>query len=135
MFKKLAILLFISVYLPVFAAQTTPVFTSHEKPIIVTPGNPTFNITVPSNPSTGYSWKLAGYDKFIFEPVSHKYIAPSNTKLMGAPGYEIWTFKAIYPTTYKFRVNQVGHVRLQYVRPWEKKNAPVTSFVVILKKK
>lgn len=135
MFKKLAIFLFISVCLPVFATQTAPVFTSHKKPIIVTPGNPVFNITVPSNPSTGYSWKLADYDKFIFEPVSHKYVAPSNKKLMGAPGYEIWTFKAIYPTTYKFRVNQVGHVRLEYARPWEKKNAPVTSFVVILKKK
>ncbi|GEM_PF-1090015 len=118
-----------------FAADNAPVFSSPKNKIVVTEQNPEFTITLKSNPTTGYSWDVAKIDDLIFKNTGHKYVAP-NTKLMGASGYEVWTFKAIYPTTYKFRVNQVGHVVMEYKRPWEKNEKPtvVEHFMIVLKK-
>lgn len=35
---------------------------------------------------------------------------------MGAPGYEVWEFKA---KAGNYRVVQVGHIVMEYARPWE----------------
>ena len=119
-----------------FADNSTPVFSSPKNKIIVTPEQPEFTIILKSNPTTGFSWKIATIDSSMFTNLGHQYIAP-NTKVMGAPGYEVWKFKAIYPTTHAFAVNQVGHVVMEYKRPWtkDKKETTVYHFTVVMKKK
>ncbi len=113
-----------------FSAENTPVFNSPQDKIIVSQKNPVFTITLQSNPTTGFSWKLNSYDKGLVTFVGHKYVAPQNKKLMGAPGYETWTFKA---NKGDYRVNQVGHVKMEYARPWTKEGATVKSFIVVVK--
>ena len=140
MLKKIIIISTLLFSVSIFATETTtninkpPIFTPHKTPIIVTQKNPEFTITLKSNRTTGFSWGVKKIDSKMMTLVCHKYVAPQDKKLVGAPGYEEWTFKAIYPTTYKFAVNQVGHVVMQYARPWTKKEATTTSFVVVLKK-
>lgn len=135
-FKKFLLLATLIFSFSAFAANGVQEFSSPKNKIVVTPDHPEFTITLKSNATTGYSWDIAKMDSLIFKNTSHKYVAP-NTKLMGASGYEVWTFKAIYPATSKFAVNQVGHVVMEYKRPWMKneKSAIVQHFTIVLKKK
>jgi inhibitor of cysteine peptidase len=75
-----------------------------------------FNITLASNATTGYHWELAArLDEAVVKLVTSEYKAPE-TRMLGAGGQEIWTFKAVS------RGQTV--VSLKYVRPWEKDVAP-----------
>ena len=85
-----------------------------------------FTVTLASNASTGYHWELAEpLDESMVKLVTSKYQTPE-TRMLGATGKEIWTFRA------------VGQgetvVNLKYVRPWEKDIAPVktTSHLVTI---
>src|SRR3989338_3132934 len=108
--------------------NTTPQFTTRQKPIVVSQER-TFTITLQSNPTTGFSWKLVSYDKNLMAFVGHRYYPPTNKKLMGAPGYEVWTFQA---NKGNYAINVVGHVRMTYARSWEKTKTPLVSFMVVV---
>jgi len=84
-----------------------------------------FTIRMESNPTTGYGWQLSkALDNQIIM-VTNAFIPP-DSKLMGAGGHEVWTFKAISE-------GQV-EISMQYVRPWEKDQAARTNvFTVIVK--
>ncbi len=94
----------------------------NDKTEMEVPAGREFTITLASNPTTGYSWQLAGApDEKIAKLVGSKFNAPQ-TDLVGAPGEEVWTFTAVAPgkTTLTFH----------YVRPWEKGIPPVEENVV-----
>ncbi len=79
----------------------------------------TIVLTLESNATTGYSWQLADpIDTKVVELISDNYLAPQ-TGLVGAGGVEEWTFKAIGKGKAK--------IKLEYVRPWEKDQAPVET--------
>ena len=65
-----------------------------------------------SNQTTGFQWtedaKIS--DTSILQQVEHKYTAPG-TDMPGAPGEEVWTFKAMKAGTCT--------VAMEYSRPWE----------------
>ena len=87
-----------------------------------------FTITMESNPTTGYSWQVAGeLDSDLVQLVGSKFV-PGETSRIGAPGKEEWVFKAIGEgkTTVSFN----------YVRPWEKDVIPARtdSFDIVIKK-
>ncbi|HTY13234.1 MAG TPA: protease inhibitor I42 family protein [Candidatus Omnitrophota bacterium] len=86
----------------------------------------TFTLSMASNATTGYGWKLASSPSPEVMMIGHKYIAP-NSKLVGAGGKEIWQFKALKKGKKTLIFN--------YVRPWEKGKPPasVKSFCVIIK--
>jgi len=87
-------------------------FTDSSTPIDVTVGEE-FSIALDSNPTTGYSWRLAGkLDEGVVQLVGAKF-QPPETPLKGAGGTRFYTFRAAGPgeTT----------ISLEYVRPWEKK--------------
>ena len=85
-----------------------------------------FTIRMESNPTTGYGWQLSkALDEKVVQFVTNAYISP-DSKLCGAGGHEVWTFKAVGE-------EQVD-ISMKYVRPWEK-NQPVRTnvFTVIVK--
>lgn len=62
--------------------------------IVVSPGQ-TFDIVLPSNPSTGYRWDLAReLDANFLQRVEQTYIAEQPV-LTGSGGVDVWTFSAV----------------------------------------
>ena len=91
--------------------------TTKDSTMITTKVGEEFNITLDSNPTTGYQWKLLGGFKWdVVEPGDAEYVA-TETQRIGAGGKDNWTFKAVGPgeTTMTF----------EYFRPWEKGVDPV----------
>jgi len=104
-----------------------PVINTPDKSIVITAKKQhTFNITLPSNPTTGYSWFLTDYNHQLLKPVNHQYVAPNN-KLMGAGGFEIWTFNI----QQEVPVPQKTTVTFTYQRPWETNDAKTETFTVL----
>ena len=90
---------------------------TEDSTMITTKVGEEFTITLDSNPTTGYQWKLSdNLTEGIVKFVKSEYVAPE-TEMVGAGGKEIWTFKGVRPgeTT----------VDLEYVRPWETGIEPV----------
>lgn len=62
--------------------------------ILVTAGE-SFELILPSNPSTGYRWDLiAELDVNIVELVGQNYVAQQPV-IPGSGGVEVWTFRAV----------------------------------------
>lgn len=95
------------------ASSTT--YTQAETNIVVTAALPIFMIKLESNPTTGYAWFLHEYDSELVKPVKHEF-KQGDKKLIGAPGYELWTFRI---TSKGFIVPQQTSIRMSYARPWE----------------
>ena len=70
----------------------------------------TFHIVLEANPSTGYSWQVAGVDTSVLQPGDVDYRRTS--ELLGAPEEQIIPFTAL-------RSGETT-VDLRYMRPWEK---------------
>ncbi len=80
-----------------------------------------FTLTLESNRTTGYQWQLAEIpDENVVQLIGNRFDAP-DTRLIGAGGKEVWTFKAVG----KGR----AEIRLKYVRLWEKDVPPVKEAV------
>lgn len=94
-----------------------PVVYTEDKPVaVVTSSNPVFSIKLKSNPTTGYSWYLRSYDTNVLQPVKHIFEQPENRKLLGAPGYEVWTFR-VKPDGFKVPMQTM--IRFVYARSWQ----------------
>lgn len=57
-------------------------------------------VTLESNKTTGFQWGLTSIsDQSVLEKVDQKFVTPEATQngapLVGAPGKEVWTFKAL----------------------------------------
>src|ERR1035441_4739505 len=92
------------------------------KPVAATVGKE-FKITLQCNPTTGYQWVLAkAPDEKLAKLLRSDYKRP-DSKLVGAGGDMVWTFRAL--------TEGQTQVELNYVRPWEKgvKPAQTTNFV------
>jgi inhibitor of cysteine peptidase len=81
------------------------------KQINVAAGN-TFTVTLCSNATTGFEWSESAQisDTTIVQQTGHEFVSPE-TSLVGAPGNEVWTFKALKEGT--------STITLEYSRPWE----------------
>jgi inhibitor of cysteine peptidase len=76
--------------------STLPEPTDHTQLITVTAGE-TFELVVPSNPSTGYHWNIVPeLDANIAEFVGQDYIAEEPVA-PGSGGMDVWTFRAVNP--------------------------------------
>lgn len=120
------VFLFMAIF-SVGKAIAEPVIYTEDKPaVMVTPNQPVFSIKLKSNPTTGFSWYLRSYDSNVLQPVKHVFIAPENKKLIGASGYEMWTFKV---KANGFLVPMQTMIRFVYGRAWES-NAQGTQQMV-----
>ncbi|OGT43258.1 MAG: hypothetical protein A3F42_06880 [Gammaproteobacteria bacterium RIFCSPHIGHO2_12_FULL_37_34] len=105
-----------------FASQTksaittkNDLYTERSLNIVVTKAHPEFTLQLKSNPTTGYSWFLREYSRNLIKPLKHSY-QKSVGNLIGAPGYELWTFQ-VNPAG--FVVPQHTTIRMIYARPWQ----------------
>jgi len=80
-----------------------------------------FQVLLNANPTTGFDWRILSYDSTIIE-VKHKSFIKSYTQRMGAPGKQVFKFKAI--------AAGATDLRLIYVRPWERATSEADSFRV-----
>ena len=88
---------------------------AEDKPnIMISKDKPQFTLKLKSNPTTGYSWFLREYNSRLISPVKHSF-EPPEKKLIGAPGYELWTFRVKADA---FVVPQQLMVRMIYARPF-----------------
>jgi predicted secreted protein len=87
-----------------------------------------FVIALGSNPSTGYSWRLARPLPRMLKLQDKKYIA-AEPQLIGGGGTEEWTFRPVR--------SGKATIVFEYVRPWEKEASPVKQrrFFIVVKKK
>ncbi len=88
-----------------------------------------FQLTLGSNPTTGYRWVFDGQSSGIVVQEGKPVYAADNPDkgLMGGGGIEHWTFRAVKPG--------METLRLEYRRPWEQAVAPANrvEFPVIVK--
>jgi inhibitor of cysteine peptidase len=65
-----------------------------------------------SNPTTGYSWseQAAIQNNTLMTQLDHKFVAPTDSQVVGAAGSEVWTFQAT--------ATGETTVTLQYGQPW-----------------
>jgi inhibitor of cysteine peptidase len=91
------------------------------KQMAVTAGN-TFTVTLCSNATTGYQWSESAQisDTTVVQQTDHKFVSPENTGMVGAPGNEVWTFKAVKKGT--------STITMEYSRPWEGGEKGVWTF-------
>ena len=82
---------------------------------IVLAPNHTFEIVLPSNPTTGYDWNVLVSNPDVVGDVSSKYSKDASGRI-GAGGATTWTL----------RTGKIGETTLafSYLRPWEKDTVP-----------
>lgn len=84
-------------------------------PVAVLAGNQ-FTIVLPSNQTTGYSWRMASQlNNNVVRQLGNRYVEPSEG-MIGRGGTELWTFKAVGKGTQT--------ISMEYVRPWEQNAQP-----------
>lgn len=110
-------------------ATTTKPYTDVHKSILVNQGSPEFSISLASNPTTGYTWHAQQYDQHLLTVINHKYQPSTNSKLVGAGGIDVWTFK-VKPEA--FNAPHIMKIKMLYARPWDiKDTAKTLEFVVV----
>jgi predicted secreted protein len=98
-----------------------------DSPRVTTKPGRQFSLTLESNPTTGYQWELAKpIEGSCVALVTNQFVR-AKSKLSGAPGKEVWRFKAL-------RAGEAT-IELKYVRPWEKGVEPAqkTNVVVVVR--
>ncbi len=108
------------------AQDQTQVQTPASNPntVYISADHPQFLVQLPSNPTTGYQWYLTEYDARLIQPTGFRY-QTDNTRLVGAPGLAIFSFKA---TDVAFAAPHATTINFAYSRPWE--NAPGEQKVI-----
>jgi inhibitor of cysteine peptidase len=128
-FSLVIILLVLSNAVFAFAKQSAiPIYNQEKTDIAVAPKQAQFTLRLKSNPTTGYRWFLREYDEHLVEPVDHHFqVEENNKKLMGAAGYELWTFRMM---PLAFMVPRQTTIQMVYARSWEKNQAEPITFTV-----
>ncbi|WP_367598934.1 protease inhibitor I42 family protein [Pseudomonas fulva] len=91
-----------------------------ECPIYLEKGQ-VLNLTLPSNPSTGYRWRVEGAATPVLVSLSPEvYSAPEEEDVVGSEGLSTWRYQA----------DQRGKaaLKLVYQQPWATQVAPVQTF-------
>jgi inhibitor of cysteine peptidase len=80
---------------PTAETQNTLLEPTDSTQLITVKMGESFDLVVPSNPSTGYHWEIIPeLDETIVQMVSQDYI-PEQPVMPGSGGVEVWTFRAV----------------------------------------
>jgi len=82
----------------------------------------TVTVSLGSNPTTGFSWDEAAQiaDPTVLQQTGMEMVPAEGQGLVGAPGTQVWTFKALKTGT--------TTVAMEYSRPWEGGEKGVWTF-------
>ncbi len=105
-------------------------FATNAEALNVAANNPTFLVTLPSNPTTGYQWTVTKYDQKILKLIKSQYISP-HTKLIGAGGNMNFTFALKKGMSYPKSTN----MSFTYGRSWDPKSGTLKKMTVNFVKK
>jgi predicted secreted protein len=83
-----------------------------------------FSVTLPSNPSTGYGWKVAAYDREFLQLLRNRYQKPDQPR-PGAGGQELFDFLPLKSGT--------TSIVFHYQRPFGKQAVRELRHTVIIK--
>ena len=117
------LVLFLLSYTLVLAAKPTTLL----QPRLVQRQHPVISITLSSNATTGYQWYLLPYPRALMKLTEHT-IAKPQSKLIGAPGSETWTFKL---SALAFETPMQLQVQFVHRRATQGKNWPVTTMTLL----
>lgn len=84
----------------------------------VEPEQKVFQIVLQANPSTGYQWRIKGYDRSILNLLKTRYVHPDH-RLIGASGQMIYVFEFVDGVD----LPASTVVTFDYSRGWEKETA------------
>lgn len=75
----------------------------------IEPGE-TVDVTLKSNPTTGYHWEITSYDNKIIESVGEPYYTPDpgSEGLIGAGGKETFTYRALAEGETDLKMDYLG---------------------------
>ena len=79
-------------------------------------------VRLPSNPSTGYAWKVRSRTRPVLVLSGRTFMPPKPSQRVGAPGTAVLRFRAA--------AKGATALRLAYVRPWETGVAPTKTFIL-----
>ncbi|MBF0101980.1 MAG: protease inhibitor I42 family protein [Desulfobacterales bacterium] len=84
-------------------------------------------ITLPSNPTTGYAWEILSLDEAIVKRVENAYHSSCTPEsgMVGCGGEDVWTFQAISPG--------VTQLSMTYIRPFDSTIQPENNFSITVK--
>ncbi|RAP37942.1 hypothetical protein B1207_02840 [Legionella quinlivanii] len=91
--------------------------------------HPHFSISLPSNPTTGYSWTLKKYNDKLYELMTHQF-HPTKPKLIGAGGKTVFVFEVLKGVTLPKR----STFEFFYARPWEPQNGRTQKVIITFQK-
>jgi inhibitor of cysteine peptidase len=83
-----------------------------------------FSVTLPSNPSTGFGWKVAKYDREFLQLLRRRYQKPEQPR-PGAGGQELFDFLPLK--------SGATTVVFHYQRPFDKQAAQELRHTVVIK--
>ena len=83
-----------------------------------------FSVTLPSNPSTGYGWKVATYNREFLQLLRRHYQKPAEPR-PGAGGQELFDFLPLKSGT--------TTIVFHYQRPFEKQVARELCHTIVIK--
>ncbi len=86
--------------------------------------NSDFQVLLDANPTTGFSWKIVSYDSTRIKFKKEEFLANANDRIVGAPGKQMFKFKAINTGT--------TDLDMVYQRPWERAAPDVERFRVTI---
>lgn len=107
------------------AQQAPSTLTLDEQPRYCNPlelrAGQTFNLRLPSNPTTGFRWTLRDQGAPVLALLGPEiYTTPEEAGVVGSAGVSTWRFRAV--------ARGAGHLSLDYRRPWEAGVAPAKRF-------
>jgi predicted secreted protein len=85
--------------------------------------NEQIQLVIPSNPTTGYSWKWRNKNSVTVVDTFDYHFIPDNPVITGRGGNEIWNFKGIK--------SGIDSIKLEYCRPWDTKSTVRSKIIVI----
>ncbi|RCL23560.1 peptidase inhibitor I42 [Pseudomonas sp. AFG_SD02_1510_Pfu_092] len=81
----------------------------------------TLTLTLPSNPSTGYRWRVENPAANVLQSLGPEvYSAPEEEDMVGSAGVSTWRYQA--------SSSGAGQLVLVYQQPWAADVAPVQTF-------
>jgi inhibitor of cysteine peptidase len=105
------------------AGQTVVIHQDQEGEVVKIPNKSTFTVSLPGNPTTGYSWEVSeGDDQILQQDGEWSFTADS--KKIGAPG--------MFSLPFKTAGAGKTTLKLIYHRSFEKDVAPLNTFTVTI---